>query len=242
MKDGKFRNWAELPSDLTFSILLRVSVPDRLENAQNVCRSWRSVCKEPSLWREIDLRHLENLKSMETMCRRAVDLSRGGLLEINIENFGNNSLLAYIADRSSNLKRLRIAEFEEITKLGLMKAVTKLPLLEELELSCCRFDDVFDLKGVGFACPNLKTLKVNYVGFYYKHVECDDDALAIAESMTKLRRLQLLGNRLSHRGLIAILDNCPHLEHIDLRHGLKISVVGDVDKFEAFRGIQELSR
>lgn len=119
-----------------------------------------------------------------------------------------------------------------------MKAVTKLPLLEELELSCCRFDDVFDLKGVGFACPNLKTLKVNYVGFYYKQVECDDDALAIAESMTKLRHLQLLGNRLSHRGLIAILDNCTHLEHLDLRHGLKISLVGGLDKFEAFRAIK----
>lgn len=35
----------------------------------------------------------------EAMCRSAVDLSQGGLVEINIEYFGSDSLLAYIADR-----------------------------------------------------------------------------------------------------------------------------------------------
>lgn len=106
MKDAKLINWAELPSELIYSILLRLSVPDRLANARNVCRSWRRVCQDPLMWREIEMRDMgkyeeamDYYRAAEAMCRRAVDLSQGGLLEINIEYFGTDSLLAYIADR-----------------------------------------------------------------------------------------------------------------------------------------------
>ncbi|CDY21982.1 BnaC09g00880D [Brassica napus] len=55
-EDGECINWAELPSELTSSILRRLSSIDILENAQKVCTSWRGVCKDPAMWRKIDMR------------------------------------------------------------------------------------------------------------------------------------------------------------------------------------------
>jgi hypothetical protein len=43
----------------------------------------------------------------------------------------------------------------------------------------------------------------------------DRDALAIA-SMPELRTLQLFRDKLTNAGLASIIDNCPHLESLDL--------------------------
>ncbi|CAL9233108.1 unnamed protein product, partial [Arabidopsis halleri] len=217
MKDRGYRNWAELPSDLTSSILLRLSVIEILENAQKVCRSWRRVCKDPWMWRRIDMRNPRNLggmMDMEIICRHAVDRSQGSLVEIDIGYFGTDSLLNYMADR------LRLVRCHLVTDEGIANAVVKLPLLEDLEISFC------DLSGEslrvllthlsGFkSCPNLKTLKLNYnLRTVFLIARFDEIAIAIAESMPQLRHLELLGNRLTNTGLNAILDSCPHLEHL----------------------------
>nr|VDC58289.1 unnamed protein product [Brassica rapa] len=103
MKPEEPRNWAELPPELISLILLRLNSIEILENAQKVCRSWRRVCKDPSMWRKIDMHNDGDLGSMgydlEIMCRHAVDRSQGGLLEIYLWYFGTDELLNYIADR-----------------------------------------------------------------------------------------------------------------------------------------------
>lgn len=98
--DGKFRNWAELPPELISSILNRLDAMEILVHAQKVCRSWRRVCKDPSMWRKIDIRNLPMCDyDYVSMCRHAVDRSQGGLVEIEIWEFGSDDLLNYIADR-----------------------------------------------------------------------------------------------------------------------------------------------
>ncbi|KAL1219995.1 F-box protein SKIP19 [Cardamine amara subsp. amara] len=105
MKDEEPKNWADLPSELTSSILHRLGVIEILDNAQKVCTSWRCVSKDPSIWRKIDMHYdlgeyfrIRNY-DLEIMCRHAVDSSPGGLVEIDISYFGNDNLLNYIADR-----------------------------------------------------------------------------------------------------------------------------------------------
>lgn len=96
MKDEETRNWAELPSELTSSILLRLGTIEILENAQKVWTSWRCVSKDPSMWRKIDMYDLEDMRSMtyyENMCRHAVDCSQGGLVEIDIWYFVTDDIL-----------------------------------------------------------------------------------------------------------------------------------------------------
>ncbi|XP_010537754.1 PREDICTED: F-box protein SKIP19 [Tarenaya hassleriana] len=233
LEDEGPRNWAELPPELTATILHRLGAVEILTTAQMVCKWWRSVSKDPSMWREIDMRNSGDLQSMEhdleIMCLHAVGRSLGGLVGINIEYFGTDSLLASIADSSTHLQRLRLVSCYEITDEGLVEAVMKLPLLEDLEVSYCSVSGDA-LRAVGRSCPLLKTLKLNCPGYRRPRIECDDDALAIAQSMPELRHLQLFGNRLTETGLYAILDSCPHLEHLDLRQCFNLNLVGNLGK------------
>lgn len=115
VKDEETISWSDLPPEITSSIMGRLGAYDILENAQKVCRPWRRLSMDPSLWRKIDLRNLgrrireDNFGEiweiadtnyyLDRMCRNAVDRSEGGLVEIYIERFGTDSLLTYIADR-----------------------------------------------------------------------------------------------------------------------------------------------
>ncbi|KAH0854708.1 LOW QUALITY PROTEIN: hypothetical protein HID58_057761, partial [Brassica napus] len=143
---------------------------------------------------------------LEIMCRHAID----------IRHFGTDYLLKYISDRSGNLRSLKLAKCYSVTDHGFERAVVKLPLLEDLEVSYCLLSEE-SLKVVGQSCHNLKTLKLNRRGLRRPRFENDDEALAIAETLHGLRHLQLFGNSLSNTSLSSILDNCPYLEHLDLR-------------------------
>ncbi|CAH8361078.1 unnamed protein product [Eruca vesicaria subsp. sativa] len=245
MKNGACRNWAELPYELTLSILRRLDIVDILVNAQKVCVSWRRVCKDPAMWRKIDMSNLEGFGyTLERMCRHVVDRSHGGLLEVDISNFATHSLLEYIADRlnsplgitsyylqscrSSSLRSLRNCHLSMDNRLA--EAIAKLPLLEELDITFGTSLSGKSLKVVGQSCPNLKTLKLNRDLSMCPRDLRDDDALAIAETMPGLRFLQLLGSSLSDFGLNAILDCCPDLEHLNLRWCHNIKLAGDLEK------------
>ncbi|KAL1188343.1 F-box protein SKIP19 [Cardamine amara subsp. amara] len=232
MKDGKYRNWAELPPELISSILHRLGAIEILENAQKVCISWRRVCKEPSMWRKIEMVNLPICDyDYVSMCRHAVDRSQGGLVEIEIWEFGSDYLLNYIADRSSNLRSLRLVMCYPITDEGFIEAVEKLPVLEYLEVSHCSLSGE-SLRVAGQSCPNLKTLKLSCTPDpSFNALEFNnDEALAIAESMPGLHYLQLSGNRLTNTGLDAILDGCSHLEQLKLHKCLNVNLVMDVEK------------
>ncbi|GLT85706.1 hypothetical protein SLE2022_038870 [Rubroshorea leprosula] len=229
------RNWLELPRDVTASIFSRLGAIDILKSVQNVCSLWRNICKDPSMWRSIDMRNPGDLYDMdhvlEQMCMHAVDRSNGDLVDINIEYFGSDELLAYIADRSSGLRRLRIACCSCISDEGLREAASKLTLLEELEITyCCPYISADALEVVGRCCPRLKSFKFNKKVYMRPHIESDEDAQVIAQNMHELRHLQLLGNKLTNCGLQAILDGCPHLQSLDLRQCFNVILRGDLEK------------
>ncbi|KAK8662007.1 hypothetical protein V6N13_091595 [Hibiscus sabdariffa] len=221
------RNWLELPSDVTASILSRLGAIEILNSAQKVCSQWRNICKDPSMWRSIDMRNLGDREDdivHEKMCFHAVDRSRGHLIDINFEYFGTDELLLYIAERSAHLKRLRLFSCYGISEDALVKVALKLPFLEELEIYICDIPKE-TMEAIGRSCPLLKSLKYNLEHCKSFPYVSDDEALGIAQSMPELRHLELLGNALTNEGLQAILDGCRHLEYLDLRqcsHGEKM--------------------
>ncbi|XP_059435879.1 putative F-box/LRR-repeat protein 23 [Corylus avellana] len=226
----EFRNWLVLPRNVTVSILLRLGAIEILKSAQMVCSPWHSLCKDPSMWRAIDMRnsgnHLE-FPNFQKMCRHAVDRSCGHLVDINVEYFGTDDLLRHIADSSSQLKRLRLVHCNDISDEGLSQAAAKLELLEELAISYCPFSKEA-LKAVGRCCPLLKSLKFN--SRVQRNGDYDGEALTIAENMSELLRLQLFGNLLTNDGLQAILDGCPRLESLDLRRCFNLILAGDLGR------------
>ncbi|KAK4858325.1 hypothetical protein QYF36_014606 [Acer negundo] len=240
--DPEWPNWVELPRDVTAAIFSKLGAIDVLTSVQYVCSSWLKICKDPSMWRTIDMRNLGDLFDMEfdleKICRGAVDRSNGHLSSINIEYFGNDEILQYIADRSSHLMNLRLANCYSISDRGLIDSIAKFPLLEELELSYCSLSKE-TLEAVGRSCPLLKSLKLNCQGYRYPLIECNDDALAIAENMHELRHLQIFGNKLTNSGLEAILNGCPHLKSLDLRQCFNINLAGNLKK-RCLEKIQDL--
>ncbi|XP_041023868.1 F-box protein SKIP19-like [Juglans microcarpa x Juglans regia] len=233
---GQCRNWLELPRDVTESILLRLGAIEILTSAQKVCLLWRNICKDPSMWRAVDMRNPGDFWDMpydlETMCRHAVDRSCGQLVDINVEYFGTDELLNYIADCSSRLRRLQLVSCHSISEEGLSEVAAKLPLLEELNISYCSYWSLTKepLEVVGRCCPLLKSLKLNSKGHRRPYIECDEEALAIAENMPELRQLQLFGNKLTNDGLLAILDGCPHLESLDLRQCFNVNLTENLGR------------
>ncbi|XP_050287859.1 putative F-box/LRR-repeat protein 23 [Quercus robur] len=227
------RNWLELPRDVTESILQRLGAVEILETAQMVCTLWRSICKEPSMWRDINMCNLCEWEDGPSyplkMCRNAVDRSCGQLRGINIEYVANDELLNYIAQSSSQLRRLRLFDCYEITDEGLIKMAEKLPLLEELDITSSLLS-VETIEAVGRHCPHLKSFKWNHVVYRLPGIQCDEEAVAVAKNMPELRHLQLIRNRLTNDGLQAILDNCPHLESLDLRKCFNVTLSGDLGR------------
>ncbi|CAK9321243.1 unnamed protein product [Citrullus colocynthis] len=234
--ESEARNWLELPAEVMFMILVKLGAIDILSSAQNVCSSWRKICKDPPMWRVIDMHNSGELDAdmyldynLESMCRHAVDRSCGQLVDINIEYFGTDELLQHIAHSSNQLRRLRILDCYDISDEGLTEAVSKLPLLEHLEIFLCSFD-VETLKTVGRCCPLLKSLKLNKQFYRGLRMGRDDEALAVAETMPKLQQLQICGNGLTNMGLQAILDGCPDLESLDLRGCFNLYLEGELEK------------
>ncbi|XP_052179699.1 F-box protein SKIP19-like [Diospyros lotus] len=240
--EADVRHWAELPLDVTAAILQRVGSIDLLQNAQKVCTTWRSISKDPAMWRKIDMHNdtFEMEYDLEKMTRHAVDRSCGQLVDINIEHFGTDELLMYIADRASELRCLRLVCCSDISDEGLSEAAKKMPLLEELRIYYCSLSKEA-LESVGRCCPRLKLLKFNNQVYRGPHMNCDEEAQAIAESMPGLRELQLFGNKMTNDGLQAILDGCPHLESLDIRQCFNINLGGTLGKkcYEHIRKLRE---
>uniref|UniRef100_A0A803MIM0 F-box domain-containing protein n=2 Tax=Chenopodium quinoa TaxID=63459 RepID=A0A803MIM0_CHEQI len=237
------QNWLEFPRDVTLMILMKLEAIEILETAQFVCKLWYNLCKDPSMWRSIVMLNLDEPELSEkyqNMLYSAVDRSSGGLINLNIEGFGCDELVKYIAQRSSLLKHLRLACCYKISADALIEAFEKFPLLEELELTLVSFSGE-QILNIIRRCPFLKTFKLNQQGSRNPSLACDDEALAIAASMRELHHLQLIGNSMTSDGLQAILDNCPHLQSLDLRACFHVHLDGNLMK-RCSEKIKELRR
>lgn len=97
--------WTQLPDNVTALILSRLGGIDILTSAQKVCPKWFRICKDPLMWRTIDMRNnfdIDDYKPFffHELCEHAIKRSCGNLVDINVENFGTDELLKYyIAER-----------------------------------------------------------------------------------------------------------------------------------------------
>ncbi|KAF9616828.1 hypothetical protein IFM89_032678 [Coptis chinensis] len=232
--DLELRNWLELPRDVISLILIKLGAIGILCNAQSVCSTWRSLSKQPHLFRSIDMRSHRDFpddgdyEKMRKSAKEAVDRSRGELVEFSMARFGNDDLLHYIVDKSSMIKCLRLVSCY-ISNEALIEVLKKTHCLEEIELCYSTFSKEV-IEEVGKNCCELKSFRLNCQGYRYPRLESDEEAFAIAENMPQLRSLHLFGNKLTNVGLEAILDKCPYLEYLDLRECFGLDLNGDLEK------------
>ncbi|KAI3680976.1 hypothetical protein L6452_35756 [Arctium lappa] len=225
----KTPNWLEMPHEIMGGMILqRLGAVEILNSAQKVCTTWRRICKDPAMWKVIELDHYFDFwyeeDDFEELSKQAVHRSCGELIDISLKYFGTDDLLDFISQCSSKLNSLRLTKCYSITGNGLIHALKRLPRLETLDLFYVSID-AEDIRVIGRSCPQLKSFKMKT-----RFMECDGDALAIANSMSALRHLQMFGSTMTDDGLQAILNGCPHLESLDVRRCFCVKLGGNLEK------------
>ncbi|KAL6639753.1 hypothetical protein ACP70R_022575 [Stipagrostis hirtigluma subsp. patula] len=229
------RDWSELPLDAISYVLSKLDVAELLAGgAAGVCRSWRCAAREdPALWRHVDMRAFytpayRRRARPAAVARAAVRFGAGqcdafwGMYDVD------DDFLLFLSEQAPLLKSLRLGRCHLISNQGLSIAIEKFPLLEELELELCQgVGGKLVFEHVSQACPQLKHFghtKESYRKRWTRSGNSDyGEALAIA-GMQELRSLQLFCIDLTNEGLAAILDNCRHLEYLDIRNCSNISM------------------
>ncbi|XP_057797751.1 putative F-box/LRR-repeat protein 9 isoform X2 [Salvia miltiorrhiza] len=214
-----FAPWIDLPLDVTADILHRLGAAEMLETAEKVCKTWRSVCREPSMWRVVDVKNsgsCYDTRRLGSMCRRAVDRSGGDLMDINIEYFGNDELLHYISQRSSKLKRLRLSCCKNVSGKGVSSAAKRFRELEELHILFMNQMVVEDVEAIGVECLSLRSFTLIKHDAVSGVGNGNDYLVAIAKVMPNLVHLRLgfFGSTITNKGYQAILDGCPRVESL----------------------------
>lgn len=231
------RDWAALPLDAISAILRKLDHIEILMGPGKVCRSWRRAARdEPALWRRIDMRghpDLDRRVNLYGMAQVAIRRAKGQCEAFWAEYAADDDVLQLLGDQAPSLKILRLICCQDI--LEFEEEIKKFPMLEELEISLfTNIGGKHVFEEVSKACPQLKHFRFNRYRFYsfgdngysedddseFKYNK-DDDAMGIA-NMHGLQSLQLFGQSFSNEGLTAILDNCPHLESLDIRHCFNI--------------------
>ncbi|GJN39459.1 hypothetical protein PR202_gb28580 [Eleusine coracana subsp. coracana] len=210
-------DWAELPRDALLIVLHKLEILDIIFGVGHVCHSWRRVTQEePELWRRIDMLRLAKLEphrysQFQSLAHSIARRSAG-----QCESFWAIGFPDYYFTVFSH-------------GVTLKEAIPKFPQLEELELSLHTdmFNDMYEVcAAAAEACPLLKTLRLNKQRYHCNSRVEDKEAMEIGK-MHGLRSLQLFGNSLGNDGLAAILDGCPQLEYLDVRHCFSIRMDRD---------------
>ncbi|XP_010688530.2 putative F-box/LRR-repeat protein 23 [Beta vulgaris subsp. vulgaris] len=234
-KINKTPNWLELPNDVWSLIFSKLYTTDIIENVQKVCMLFRKLCKQPCLYKIINMTlsyaNMHLMSNANAMTRFAVDRSSGCLVDIYLEYVCDDNTLMYIVERSKNLKHLRLGHNVNVSDKGLLEAIKKLPILEEMEI--CTYCDG-TIEAIGHTFPSLKSFSLNGIGCnsFFNNIFYvgNEQALPIAKNMPNLRKLQVIGNLMTNTGLEAILDGCPLLEYLDLRACFCIDLSGELGK------------
>ncbi|XP_058783578.1 F-box protein SKIP19-like [Vicia villosa] len=116
-------NWLELPRDVIANILKRLGTIEILTGACQVCPLWWNICKDPHIWRTINMSKLISSRyhhgdDLVKICCKAIERSCGQVEEIEIHHFATDDLLAYIAESAGHLRHLRLTSCRGFSDKG----------------------------------------------------------------------------------------------------------------------------
>ncbi|KAM6229475.1 LOW QUALITY PROTEIN: F-box/LRR-repeat protein 12 [Spheniscus humboldti] len=210
---------SELP--VLHSVLLQVlallPLRDRLRAAR-VCRRWRRLALDRTVWRHVDLSpHRVSSRTLWHLVRRHLrdslqTLRAGTLCCGGKQRLLSPALLAALGRRAPRLRRLCLAETD-------LRPVPyeSIPSLEALELSRCEIPAGWFCGSAARALPRLQCLVVRNVPAFSDH-----HLLNVFQS--RLKTLSLSGTyRVTDQG---IQRAAPHLEELE-RLVLRRCIIGD---------------
>ncbi|KAL1925296.1 uncharacterized protein VTP21DRAFT_179 [Calcarisporiella thermophila] len=204
-----------LPYELKLEIFKYLSIPQLLIAAQ-VCKSWRVLAMDGSLWSVINFDIIPKI-SGQSLLELGVYAGRF-LYVLNLRGcyLLSSIILRTFAERCPNIRHLTIQGCKHPSSASIAYLLRHLPNLRHLNLACL-FPKVNDytLHTLATACPKLEYLNI-----------------AWCRSITD-------------RGLTVILKGCPRLKTLKIDGMVSLGRGGDevvAEVIKAFEGMRELRR
>ena len=154
----------DLPDSVLLDILSLVTPPElRLRSCLSVCKKWRRLCLDRSLWKAIRISPPHS------------------------KQFTDEALTALLQKiPSTAVSSVELRHCTRLKSLGIERVPHRCPNLQSLELIDCRAVDSAFVAELVFCCPNLGEL------VFRRCVRVCDRALArLARHLPRLRRLEL---------------------------------------------------
>ncbi|CAA0838167.1 F-box protein FBW2 [Striga hermonthica] len=216
----KFRKWEELIPDALGLIFKNLTLLEMLTVVPRVCKSWGKVVKGPYCWQEIDIEEWSKgckPETLDRMLEMLITRSCGSLRKLAVSSLSNDQSFLFIEKHAQSLRALRLPRCE-ITDPIMARAATSLSSLTSLDLSYCIRVGARGLEAVGRACRSLTSLRrvmhpLEVVG----KPSQDDEALAVAATMPRLRHLEIAYLLVRTHSVVEIIKNCKDLELLDVR-------------------------
>ncbi|KAL8476208.1 hypothetical protein ACS0TY_028752 [Phlomoides rotata] len=219
-ESGEFPKWDELIPDALGLIFKNLSLSEVLTAVPRVCKSWRRAVTGPYCWQEIDIEEWSKNNKPEIvdrMLRLLITRSSGSLRKLSVSGLSNDDTVLFIANHAQSLRTLRLPR-SEINEAIVGKATVMMSTLTSLDLSYCISIGAHALEAIGKNCKSLTSLRriMHPLEVINKHSQ-DDEALAIASTMPRLKNLEIAYLLVGTSSIIEILENCKHLELLDVR-------------------------
>ncbi|KAL3630193.1 hypothetical protein CASFOL_023177 [Castilleja foliolosa] len=222
-----FRKWDELIPDALGLIFKNLSLLEVLTVVPIVCKSWRKAVMGPYCWQEIDIEDWSRNRKPETLDRllqMLIARSNGSLRKLIVSGLTSDQTFLFITNHAQYLRTLRLPR-SEITDSIMGKACRMLSALTFLDLSYCIQIGAQGLETIGKNCKSLTSLRrIMHPLEVMNKLSQDDEALAIAATMPRLKHLEIAYLLVDTSSIVEILKNCEHLELLDVRGCWNVSL------------------
>jgi hypothetical protein len=159
--------------------------------------------------------------------------SSGSLRKLSVSGLKTRSSFTFIAKNVGSLRDLRLPRCN-MNYYAIARLTIKLSMISFLDLSYSIKIGGNAIKTIGRNCKQLEVFCWNMHPTYTwgKPLE-DTKALAIASTMSKLKRLEMVYHLLTNEGALKIISSCPKLECLDLRGcwGVKLDIMSVKQNF-----------
>ncbi|CAG5867164.1 unnamed protein product [Menidia menidia] len=241
-------SWERLPDELLLRIFSCLPLHDLLR-ASVVCKRWRCLAFDESLWHSVDLEGLTDAgPALQQVLRTGIcrlrcphafveELTLKGIgpLKIVEMDLSNSTLpLSALEDIMDNCKLLQCLSLEGLQLSdNIMRCLAENPNLLHLNLSTCSKFSAPALADMLNSCSRIKQLNISWCSFDNDHVK------SIAQNLSPtVTDLNLSGYRdsLTLDDLKVLVERCPQIQTLDISDSTLLTT----DSFCVLKQLQHL--
>ncbi|XP_032220110.1 F-box/LRR-repeat protein 6 [Nematostella vectensis] len=206
-----------------------------------VCRRWNAVCREPSLWRKLDLSHfgkytISGDSLIQKLCGRGV---MSGVEELLLDGWVRltDKGVEMLVKQCSSLKTLSLSNCEKVTYKSAVMIAGCCQQLRSIDLSSTKVDQ----RGIKALLIGLKNVIEEILLRYCKNIKGPIGMnLLQDDKYPKLTLLDLSGNFVRNFHIEKLQVACPRLKQLQLGNMCLQTATAKLVQKESSKGFPDL--